>query len=78
MFLMDQKNEEAFSLEKNLRLRAYYEKYYEDLAAHATQMEKIGQHEFAKDSRDEMGRTSRILGDLVREKQAYDDQQYLS
>jgi hypothetical protein len=31
-----------------------------------------------KIDRDEMGRTSRILGDLVREKQAYDDQQNLS
>lgn len=75
---MDQKNEESFSLEENLRQRAYYEKYYEDLAAHATLMDQKGLHEEAQFDRDEMERTGRILGDLVREKQAYDDQQNLS
>jgi hypothetical protein len=72
---MDQKNEETFSLEENLRQRAYYEKYYEDLASHAAQMDKIGQHEIAEEDREEMKNASRILGDLVREKQANYDQQ---
>jgi hypothetical protein len=56
-----------FSLEENLRQRSYYEKYYEDLAAHATKMESIGQHEIAEEDRAEMQNVSRKLGDLVKE-----------
>jgi len=65
---MDQQNEKPFSLEENLKQRAYYEKYYEELAAHASEMDKKGQHELAEDSRQEMRRVNNILGDLVSEK----------
>lgn len=67
-----------FSPEENLRARSSYEKYYEELADHATEMEKKGQHELAQDSRDEMGRVSAILGDLAKEHQAYFDAQQLA
>jgi hypothetical protein len=70
------KSENVFSLEENLRQRDYYEKYYEDLAAHASKMDKIGQHEIAEADREEMAYVSGVLGDLTREKfENYDNQQ---
>jgi len=72
------KGKTPFSPEENLRARSYYENYYEELAAHATEMEKKGQHELAQDSRDEMDRVSVNLGDLTKEYQAYFDAQQLA
>ncbi|HAF48004.1 MAG TPA: hypothetical protein DCL08_02045 [Anaerolineaceae bacterium] len=69
-------SENAFSLEENLRQRDYYEKYYEDLAAHASKMDEIGQHEIAEADREEMAYVSGVLGDLTREKfENYDNRQ---
>ena len=66
----------AFSLEENLRQRDYYEKYYEDLAAHAARMDEAGQHEIAKADREEMEYVSGVLGELTKESlENYDNQQ---
>jgi hypothetical protein len=68
--------EEPFSLKENFRQRSYYEKYYEDLAAHANKMEEKGQHEIAEADRAEMQHVSKVLDDLVKEKfEKYDKQQ---
>jgi len=61
-------SENGFSLEENLRQRDYYEKYYEDLATHASKMDEIGQHEIAEADREEMAYVSGVLGDLTRDK----------
>ena len=68
-------NQKPFSLEENLRQRAYYEKYYEDLAAHASKMEAMGQHDEAGLDRQEMAHTSQILGELTAEKWEYEKSQ---
>lgn len=74
----NQKNqsEKAFSMEENLRQRDSYEKYYEDLAAHAKQMDEAGQHEIAEADRQEMAYVSGVLGELTKESfENYDNQQ---
>lgn len=68
-------SENGFSLEENFRQRDDYEKYYEDLATHASKMDEIGQHEIAEADREEMAYVSGVLGDLTREKfENYDNQ----
>jgi len=64
---MELRNEETFSSKENLRQRAYYEKYYEDLAAYASRMDELEKHDEAKEAREEMKHVSGILGDLTKE-----------
>lgn len=73
---LQNQSENTFSLEENLRHRDYYEKYYEDLAEHASKMDKKGQHEIEEADREEMEYVSGVLGKLTREKfEKYDKQQ---
>lgn len=68
-------NQQDFSLEEKLRQRTYYEKYYEDLAAHAAKMEEMGHHGQAELDRQEMAHTSQILGELTAESLDYEKSQ---
>jgi hypothetical protein len=70
-----QDSKETYSLEENLRQRAYYEKYYEDLAAHASHMDELGNHDLAELDREEMKYASSVLGDLVAEKNEFEEKQ---
>jgi len=65
---LENKEKNGFSLEENIRQRAYYEKYYEDLAEHAAMMEEIGKNDVAYEDREKMDHVGKILNDLHIEK----------